>query len=232
MFYISSCGSDYEDYCFPGHNAVQVARLLWTFRRKLYACTSCEADLGNRFLRNVANYLSDCTVSCLRRQFHVVWEVYDWNKSYWRRISLGGGFDNWNEGRIYREYLRPNSMGRIVLGGGGGNSLLLHSGARSERKNHIARTELSFFLVSNSISSFLSRLIYTCQIYVASQGSHFRFEAGNYNLHLNSSISSRFLEDSAAPSPISCSSSHIDMIIWSVFFFWTYSFQFWYCKWL
>lgn len=92
------------------------------------------------------------------------------------------------------------------------------SGAKSERKNRIARTELSFFLVSNSISSFLSRLIYTCQIYVAAQGSHFRFVAGNYNLHLNSSISSRFLESSGAPSPISCSSSRIDMIIWSVFY--------------
>jgi hypothetical protein len=93
----------------------------------------------------------------------------------------------------------------------------LHSEKR-DKKNGIARPEPALFLVSNSISSFLSRLIYTCQMCVAAQVPHFRFLAGNYNLHLNSSISSRFLESSGAPSPISCSSSRIDTIISSVFF--------------
>jgi hypothetical protein len=94
-----------------------------------------------------------------------------------------------------------------------------------EEKSH-RQNVTPFFLVSNSISSFLSRLIYTCQIYVGAQGSHFRFVTGNYNLHLNSSISSRFLEGSRAPSPTACSSSRIDMIICSTFLLKTFFFFF------
>lgn len=45
-------------------------------------------------------------------------------------------------------------------------------------------------------------------------------------MHLNSSISSRFLEGSGIPFTIKCSSSRIDMIIWLVFFCWRYSFFF------
>jgi hypothetical protein len=105
--------------------------------------------------------------------------------------------------------------------------LLLDSGARSEiKKNGIARPEPALFLVSNSISSFLSRLIYTCQMCAAAQVPHFRFRAANYNLHLNSSISSRFLESSGAPCPISCSSSRIDTAILPVFFVGDISFSF------